>query len=510
MPRDVSMVMSSRSGVGVHPAVIVGAGAGGLCVAAKLNQAGVPFVVLEKGARVGGTWRDNDYPGSGCDIVSQLYSFSFDLNPDWGRRFAKQDEIQAYLEAFVGRFGLTEHLRLNVEVTGADWDPKAGFWRIDTATGEEVLAQSLITCTGQLNRPNTPDIPGLDSFKGQAFHSAEWDHSVDLLGKRVAVIGSGASAIQFVPEIAREADHLTLYQRSPNWVTPKPDREISGFEKKLFRTFPFLMRAQRLWDYATLELTFRAFLRGSALGRVWQKQSQDALEAAVADPALRDVLTPDYPAGCKRILLSNEWFPTMARDNVEVRTQGVERISEERIVSGGEYIAADVLIFATGFKSQDMLAPMKIRGLDGQELHDAWADGAVAHRGITLAGFPNLFMLYGPNTNLGHGSTIFMLECQAQYVVQAHRIMAKRDGFIMPRSEAQADFNTQLDQDLQKTVWVDGCSSWYKTTDGRIVTNWSGSTLRYWWETRTLKRGEFHFKAPAVTAAAPRPQENAA
>lgn len=510
MPKDVSMTMAKRSVAGGHPAAIVGAGAGGLCMAAKLKQAEIPFVVFEKGDRVGGTWRDNGYPGSGCDIVSQLYSFSFDLNPDWNRRFAKQDEIQAYMEDFVGKFGLAENLRLNVEVTGAEWDNDAGLWRIGTSTGEEVMAQSLITCTGQLNRPNTPDFPGLDSFGGAAFHSAEWDYDVDLRRKRVTVIGSGASAIQFVPEIAREAGHLTLFQRSPNWVTPKPDREISDPEKKLFRTFPFLMRAQRMWDYATLELTFRAFLKGSALGRTWQKQSQDAMEAAVSDPALRDALTPDYPAGCKRILLSNEWFPTMARDNVTLRTSGIERISDDGIVSDGEVIPADVLIFATGFKSQDMLAPMQVRGLGGQELHKAWADGAVAHRGITLADFPNLFMLYGPNTNLGHGSTIFMLECQAKYIVQAHRMMAERGGFIMPRREAQADFNTQLDRDLQKTVWVDGCSSWYKTADGRIVTNWSGSTLRYWWETRTVKQGEFHFKAPAMTVDAPRTRETAA
>lgn len=496
MPKDGSTTVSHARGEGDLPAVIVGAGAGGLCMAVKMKEAGIPFLILEKGDRVGGTWRDNDYPGSGCDIVSQLYSFSFDLNPEWDRRFAKQDEIQAYLETFVQRFDLGHHLRLNTEVAGADWDEVKGFWRVTMQSGEEIAARSLVTSTGQLNRPYTPDFPGRSSFRGKAFHSAEWDHDVDLRGKRVAVIGSGASAIQFVPEIAPDVEKLILFQRSPNWVTPKPDRKITSAEKTLFRRLPFLMRLQRIWDYTTLELTFRAFLKGSALGRKWQRQSQQALEAAVRDPDLRAALTPDYPAGCKRILLSNDWFATMARDNLELRTTGVDAITETGLRSGDEDIAADVLIFATGFESQDLLAPMAIRGLSGQDLRAAWEGGAVAHRGVTVAGFPNLFMVYGPNTNLGHGSIIFMLECQAQYIVKCHREMAARGGFMMPRAEAQAHFNTKLDRDMEHTVWVDGCSSWYKNAEGKVVTNWSGTTLRYWWETRAMNPEEFHFQAP--------------
>lgn len=481
-----------------RPVVIIGAGAGGICMGVKLKEAGVPFVILEKDDRVGGTWRDNDYPGSGCDIVSQLYSFSFDLNPDWDRRFAKQDEIQAYFENCVTKFGLTPHLKLGVEVTGVAWDEGEAVWRVTTNTGADYRARSLITCTGQLNRPNIPEFKGIGRFKGPAFHSAEWDHSVDLAGQSVAVIGSGASAIQFVPEIAKTVRHLTLFQRSPNWVTPKPDRVISKAEKAAFRAFPFLMRAQRIWDYITLELTFRAFLKGSALGRKWQEQSRHALEAAVSDPDLRRVLTPDYPAGCKRILLSNEWFETMARDNVDVCVSGIDEITETGVRSGGRDVAADVLIFATGFKSQDMLSPIAIRGLNGVDLHAAWAGGAEAHRGITMRDFPNFFMLYGPNTNLGHGSAIFMLECQANYIVKCHRQMASRDGFMMPRSDAMDAFNSQLDRDLQKTVWVSGCSSWYMTAEGRIVTNWSGSMLRYWWETLWVKPAEFHFQPPGA------------
>ncbi|BCG86697.1 flavin-binding monooxygenase [Mesorhizobium sp. 113-3-9] len=481
---------------------IAGAGAGGLCMAIRLKQAGIPFIVFEKADRVGGTWRDNDYPGSGCDIVSHLYSFSFEMNPDWSRRFAKQDEIQAYFERIVEKYGLGPSIHLSTELSSAEFDETASVWRLRTAAGEEYQANCLVTATGQLNLPATPAFPGLESFGGPIFHSARWDHGIDLEGKRVAVIGSGASAIQFLPEIAPKASKLTLFQRSPNWVIPKPDRAISPFEKRMLRAFPWLMKVQRLFDYWSIEQTFRAFLKGSRLGLAWQKQSQRSLEEAVKDPELRSALTPDYPAGCKRILLSNEWFKTLARPNVELVRSGIEGLDQAGIRTGGGHRNADVIILATGFETQRFLAPMTIKGLGGLDLHEAWAGGATAHRGITLTGFPNLFMLYGPNTNLGHGSAIFMLECQVLYVMRCLKAMqARRTRFMAPRKAAMERFNKKLDVDLQRTVWAAGCSSWYKDASGRILNNWSGSTVRYWWETLWVRPDEYDFVRPSRLAA---------
>lgn len=480
---------------------IVGAGAGGLCMAIRLKQAGIPFTVFEKADRVGGTWRDNDYPGSGCDIVSHLYSFSFEMNPDWSRRFAKQDEIQAYFERIVEKYGLGPDIRLSTELSSAEFDGAGSVWRLRTATGETCQANCLVTATGQLNLPATPAFPGLESFGGTIFHSARWDHGADLVGKRIAVIGSGASAIQFVPEIAPKAGKLTLFQRSPNWVIPKPDRVISAFEKKVLRAFPSLMKVRRFFDYWSIEQTFRAFLKGSRLGLSWQKQSRRSLEAAIGDPELRRALTPDYPAGCKRILLSNDWFKTLARPNVELVRSGIVSLDQAGINTEDGHHDADVIILATGFETQRFLAPMTIRGLGGLDLCEAWAGGAMAHRGITLAGFPNLFMLYGPNTNLGHGSAIFMLECQVLYVMRCLQAMQARQArFMVPRKAAMERFNKKLDADLQRTVWAAGCSSWYKDASGRILNNWSGSTVRYWWETLWVRPDEYDFARPPLLA----------
>jgi cation diffusion facilitator CzcD-associated flavoprotein CzcO len=473
---------------------ILGAGAAGLCMAIRLRKAGIEsFTILEKGQSVGGTWRDNTYPGSGCDVPSMLYSYSFEPKADWSRKFAGQAEIVDYFEGVARKYGLMPHIRFNTEATEARFDEAAGLWRIRTASGEEIVANVLVSGVGQLNRPAFPKIDGLDAFKGAQFHSARWDHSVDLTGKNIAVIGNGASAIQFVPEIAPKVGKLTIFQRTPNWCVPKADRPFTEREKKLFRAFPWLVRAQRWLTWVTLERNFLAFTQGSFFGKLFEKATLKELETHIADPELRKKLTPDYPAGCKRILLTNDWFPTLARPNVAVETSHIARITENAVVTqDGVSHPADVVIFATGFESTDFLAPMKIVGRGNADLNDVWAAGAEAHRGVAVAGFPNFFMLYGPNTNLGHNSIIFMIECQVNYIGQC--VEALQNGklrYIDVRKEAMAEFNAALQKDMQKTVWAAGCSSWYKTADGKVTNNWSSFTAKYWWEMRHPDFGEY-------------------
>ncbi|ABS62600.1 putative flavin-binding monooxygenase [Parvibaculum lavamentivorans DS-1] len=466
---------------------ILGAGAAGLCMAIKLREAGIgDFTIFEKAASVGGTWRDNTYPGSGCDVPSMLYSFSFEPKPDWSRKFAPQPEIVEYFEGVARKYDLLPRIRFNTEITEARFDEAAALWRLRAASGEEFEANVLISGVGQLNRPAMPKIEGLNDFKGVAFHSARWNHDADLAGKRVGVIGNGASAIQFVPEIAPQVGRLTIFRRTPNWCVPKPDRPYTEREKALFRAFPWLVKLQRYLTYLTLERNYLAFVQGSWFGKLFERASLKEMESHIKDPALRKKLTPDYPAGCKRILLTNDWYPALARDNVHVETSHISRIAADAIVTeDGVAHPVDAIIFATGFESTDFLAPMKVVGRGNVDLNDAWAEGAEAHRGVAVAGFPNFFMLYGPNTNLGHNSIIFMIECQANYIAQlAGALQNSRLRYLDVRKEAMESFNRTLQRDMQKTVWAAGCSSWYKTAEGKVTNNWSSFTARYWWEMR--------------------------
>jgi cation diffusion facilitator CzcD-associated flavoprotein CzcO len=477
---------------------ILGAGAAGLCMAIKLRNAGVEtFTIFEKAASVGGTWRDNTYPGSGCDVPSMLYSYSFEPKPDWSRKFAPQPEIVEYFETVARKYRLLPHIRFNTEIVEARFDEAEGLWHIRSAAGEAFTANVLISGVGQLNRPAYPRIDGLDDFKGAVFHSARWEHGVDLEGKRIGVIGNGASAIQFVPEIAPKAGKLTIFQRTPNWCVPKPDRPFTEFEKKLYRAVPALARLQRWWTWTMLERNYLAFVQGSFFGKLFERAALKEMEAHIEDPELRKKLTPDYPAGCKRILLTNDWYPALARENVEVETSHIARIAVDAIVTeDGVSHPVDVIIHATGFESTDFLAPMKIAGRGNADLNGAWSRGAEAHRGVAVAGFPNFFMLYGPNTNLGHNSIIFMIECQANYIAQC--VAALRNSklrYLDVRKEAMESFNRELQRDMQKTVWAAGCSSWYKTADGKITNNWSSFTARYWWQMRHPDFGEYSFVA---------------
>ncbi|MFP1681289.1 flavin-containing monooxygenase [Alloalcanivorax sp. C16-1] len=467
---------------------IIGAGFGGLGMAIELKKRGRhSLVILEKADGVGGAWRDNTYPGAACDVPSHLYSFSFTRKFDWSRRFAPQAEILAYLRQCVRDHDLAPHLRFRCEVRGARFDENDHLWHIDTGDGP-VTARALITATGQLNRPAWPRLPGLERFQGAAFHSARWDHDVDLTGKTVAVVGTGASAIQFVPEVARVAAQVKLFQRSAAYVIPKPDRPYSALEHALMRRFPMLQRLDRARIYAQNESRVLGFTALQSVMRVYEWLFWRYLRRTISDPALRETLTPDYPMGCKRILISNDYFQAIERHAIEVHDGGVTAVDETGVVDArGRHHDAQVLILGTGFQATDFLAPMAITGRDGRDLNRAWRDGAEAYLGISVSGFPNLFMLYGPNTNLGHNSIVYMLESQIAYVLSALETL-ERPGVerLEVSATVQDRFNRELQRRLRDTVWERGCESWYKTASGKNTNNWPGFTFQYRRRTRRL------------------------
>jgi cation diffusion facilitator CzcD-associated flavoprotein CzcO len=469
---------------------IIGTGIGGLGMAIRLVQMGVDDVTLfEKADALGGTWRDNTYPGSGCDVPSHLYSLSFAPNPDWSRRFPEQSEILAHLERIADDFDVRRRIRFSTEVTAATFDEGTGTWTLDLASGERFEADVVVAATGQLNRPHIPAIAGLADFPGTVFHSARWDHDHDLAGEDVAVIGIGASAIQFVPAIAEQVGRMTLFQRSVNYVGPKPDALISERARRLLAAVPPLRLLYRASIWARFESRFVIFKQGSKLGDIGRKKFADGLKPLATADLPEEAIVPDYPLGCRRILISNDWYPTLARDDVEVVTAPVERIEPDAVVAGGTRYPADTIIFGTGFKTTDFLEPITVTGAGGAVLGAVWADGAEAHLGITVSGFPNLFLLYGPNTNLGHNSIIFMLERQIGWILQAVRTLATEGRrWVDVTPEAQAASNARLDRELARTVWAGSCHSWYKDARGRITNNWSSYTWRYWQRTRRLDR----------------------
>ncbi|HRD45150.1 MAG TPA: NAD(P)/FAD-dependent oxidoreductase [Caulobacter sp.] len=463
-------------------AIIIGAGFGGLTAAIKLKAAGFGnLVVLEKGDRIGGTWRDNTYPGACCDVPSRLYSLSFALNPDWSRAYSPQPEIRAYMERVADQFGVTPLFRFNAEVEKAVWNAAAGRWMVTLKGGETLSAPVLVSGLGQLNKPGYAGIPGRETFTGDSWHSARWRHDIDLTGKIVGCIGAGASAIQYIPEIAKDAGKVVIFQRTPNYIVPRLDRPFSAFEKWLFRTLPFTDRALRWFTWKMMDLRFQAFKTGTKSAENFKKLALKYLDDTIKDPELKAKLTPDYPIGCKRILVSDDYYQALARDNVELVTEAVQEITPNgvRTADGAEH-ACDVLVYGTGFITTDFIAPIEIVGAGGAALAEAWKDGAEAYLGVTVAGFPNLFLLYGPNTNLGHNSIIVMIEAQADYVVQAMKALKARGAKALAvKPAAHARFNAQLQRDLADTAWAGSCSSWYKTASGKITNNWSGDTKTY-------------------------------
>lgn len=472
---------------------IIGSGFGGLGMAARLRQAGIESLTIhEKADDLGGTWRDNHYPGAACDVPSHLYSLSFAPKADWTRKFPGQAEIHAYLEQVADDFGLRPFLRFGSEVTDATFDEASDTWALTFADGSTEEVDVLVAATGQLNRPYTPPIEGLDGFAGTAFHSARWRHDHDLRDRDVAVIGIGASAIQFVPEIAKEARSLTLFQRSVNYVGPKADGPISERSRRLFAAVPAARLLYRFSIWARFEARWVVFRKGSPVASKMERLFQKELGQIVSDDLPAEALIPDYPVGCKRILISNDWYPTLLRPDVSVVTEGIDRIEPGAVVAGGTRHPVDTIVFGTGFESTGFLAPIRITGRGGRDLHEEWADGAQAHLGITVTGFPNLFVLYGPNTNLGHNSIVFMLERQINYALTCIRAMADEHlAALDVRPAVQEASNRRLVRELDRTVWVANCHSWYKTASGRITNNWSGPTFRYWLRTARVHWSDF-------------------
>jgi cation diffusion facilitator CzcD-associated flavoprotein CzcO len=476
--------------------LIIGTGFGGLGMAIQLQKSGVSeFLLLEKSNAIGGTWRDNSYPGAACDVPSHLYSYSFEPKTDWSRKFAPQTEIHAYMQHCVDKYGLTKHVRLRSEVSCADFDEAAGLWRVTLSTGERLAAPVLISACGQLNRPAYPVLPGLAEFQGQAFHSARWRHDIDLSGKRVAVIGTGASAIQFVPQIQPKVSQLRLFQRSPAYVLAKPDRSYPMWERALKQRMPWLQLINRSFEYLYHEVRGLALISMPWLMKLYRFSFKRHLNRHIRNPLLRVQLQPDYAMGCKRILISNDFYPALAQTNVSVITSAISRVDADAIITAdGCAHPCDVLIYGTGFAATDFLAPMQIRGLGGLELSQAWQEGAEAYKGITVNGFPNLFILYGPNTNLGHNSIIYMLESQFRYVLGCLSLLhAQKARYMNVKAPVQRRFNERIQERSHRTIWEQGCTSWYKTASGKSTNNWPGYTFTYRLQTHAPNFADYDF-----------------
>jgi len=468
---------------------IIGSGFGGIGMAAQLRRAGITDVVLlERAAELGGTWRDNSYPGAACDVPSHLYCFSFAPNPGWTRSFSPQPEIWEYLRRVAADEEVTGKIRFGEDVTAARWDQAARLWRIETTSGT-ISARFLITAAGPFSDPLIPGIPGLGTFAGTVFHSAAWDHDYDLTGRNVAVIGTGASAIQFVPQIQPLVRRLTIFQRTPPWILPRRDRQISRLERWLFRHAPVTQRIARAGIYAGRETYALGFVKNPDIMRKAETLALRHLRRQVGASELRTRLTPSYRMGCKRILLSDDYYPALTQPNVSLVTHGIKEIREHSLVtSDGTAYDADALIFGTGFHVSDFPVAQRIAGPDGVSLAQRWSAKPVrtAFRGTTTAGFPNLFVLTGPNTGLGHTSQVFMIEAQIRYVVSA-LLHACRHGIdrIEVRPASQAAFDRVVQRKMRPTVWVTGgCKSWYLDADGRNVSLWPDFTWIYAWQTR--------------------------
>ena len=481
--------------MGTGPRVaIIGAGMSGLCMGIALRQAGMEdFVIYEKAANIGGTWRDNTYPGVACDVPSHLYSYSFAPNPNWSHVYAPGGEIQDYFERCATRYGLWPHIRLGREIDEARFDETTARWHLTTGAGQRDTANVVISAVGALHIPNMPEIDGLDSFAGQMIHSARWRGDMDLAGKRVAVIGSAASAVQIVPSIAGKVAHLDLFQRTPNWIIPRLDRAYPASWKRAFRAFPVTARLHRMQLYWMLESRWRVFLRAGPRNNRERRLALRHMETQVPDPALRAKLTPDYPPGCKRMLVSDDFYPALSRGNVDLVTEPIARAVPEGIVTAdGTPHPADVIILATGFRTTD-IPRTEVTGRGGLTLRAAWKDGLAAHRTVAVPGFPNFFTLLGPNSGLGHNSIIFMVEAQVRYIMQClWKLVEKRS--MEPRPDAAARFDAAIQRGLRHTIWQAGCKSWYQDANGKITTLWPHSTIRYWWDMRKVRFGEYRVK----------------
>lgn len=486
----------SNSGETVVDVLIIGAGFSGLGMGIKLREAGMQsFLILEKSSEIGGTWWDNRYPGCACDIPSHLYSFSFEPSADWTRMYPGQQEIHDYMKRCVERHGLAPHIRLNTAFQEAVWDEAAASWCITTSDGTRIKARVLVSGMGALHVPSFPNIPGLDRFAGPSFHSSAWNYDVDLEGKSVAVIGTGASAIQFVPQIAKRLGKLYLFQRTPAWILPRMDFPLSEKWRNRFRTLPLLRWAFRQLLFWRQEVRVFAFLGNQTLRRLFEKFGRGHLSQQVSDPKLQTALAPNYDLGCKRILVSDDFYPSLNRSNVELVTDPIEEVREHSVITkDGTERPVDVLIYGTGFRATEPLIGARIVGRSGVEIHDVWRQRMSAYLGITVNDFPNFFILLGPNTGLGHNSVVLMIEAQIRYVMNCLKLMKRSKRRVMEvRPEVQQSFVEHIYRRMRRTVWLSGgCHSWYQDQKtGEVTTLWPGSVVSYIRRTRSVSPADY-------------------
>jgi cation diffusion facilitator CzcD-associated flavoprotein CzcO len=487
-------------GTHVHDVAIVGAGFAGLGMAIRLKERGLDdFVVIERDEEVGGTWFANSYPGCQCDIPSNLYSFSFAPNPHWDRAYPMRDQIFEYLRDCADRFGVRPHVRFRSELTAARWVGDFQHWELETSTGT-LAARVLILAPGLLSEPFVPTLPGMDRFEGNTFHTAEWDHSDDLTDRRVALIGTGASAIQVVPEIQPRVERLHLFQRTPPWVVPHPDFDVGEGTQQLYERIPALQKLSRGAYYALIESMALGITRNRRWARWQELNARIQLHRQVPDPDLRERLTPSYEIFCKRILLSSRWYPTIQEPNVDLVTSGVRELRERSIVDGdGVEREIDTLILATGFTPAELPIAERVRGRDGSSLAELWNGSPEAYLGTTVAGFPNFLFLYGPNVNLGHSSIVYMLESQIAYALDALATMRRTGAAEFEvHPEVQAAYNEEMQERLALSVWnTGGCGSWYFDRNGRNSIMWPGYTFEYRRRTKRFDAASYRL-APAA------------
>ncbi len=474
--------------------LIIGAGFAGLGMAIRLQQAGIrDIVILERADAVGGTWRDNTYPGAACDIPSNLYSYSFAQNPDWSRSFSGSGEILEYIHYLVSHFNLKPYIRFNKNVTGLQFDEAAGLWHASTDDGERVSARAVVMAQGPLSNASFPDMPGLETFEGHKIHSARWDHDYDFTGKRVAVIGTGASAVQIIPELVKQAGFVKVFQRTAGWVLPRPDFETPAWNRSLFRKFPGAQDALRKALYVTHESMALAVIWNSPLTSVAERISRLHLRRQVKDRWLRRQLTPNFRIGCKRVLLSSDYYPALQKDNCKLITWPIATLSPKgiRTVEGIEH-QFDCIVFATGFDVSKTGTPFPVTGLGGRKLDEEWARGAQAYKSINVAGYPNLFLTFGPNSGPGHNSALVYMESQLDYAVRGiQKILDENLKALDVKADAQASYNVAIQKRLAKTNWNSGCKSWYLTEDGHNVTMYPGFATQYALQMKTLEPSDY-------------------
>ena len=489
----------------IYDVIILGAGISGLGSAYNLlRNKNSSFLILEKNEGVGGTWRENTYPGLCCDVPSHFYSFSFAMNPDWTKTYPEQYEILDYLENITDKLKIRPFIKFNSEVLESKFNEKENLWETSLRSGEIYKSRSLISGLGQLNKPKWPEIPGIETFSGHSFHSAEWDHSYDLANKRVAVIGNGPSAIGFIPKIADSVSKMIVFQRSPNWIVPKDDRVYNSFERFCLRYVPFYAKMYRFYWFFLQERNYLAFYQKhnfftkfvegaiSAIltkfklfefEKVYAAGSLMLIDEQIQDESFKDKLIPDYPIGCKRIIPTNDYFPALCKDNVSLETSLIEKISSNKIhTKDGREHEVDAIIYGTGFDTNIFISPVKITGLGGRMLDNAWKSGAEAYRGVMVPYFPNFFICYGPNTNTGHVSIIYMIESQILFIMKCLNYMKKNNlEYIDIKDNAMKAYNEKIQNKLSETVWAASCGSWYKTEEGKIVNNYPGYGIEYHW-----------------------------